>query len=459
MIPASYSKSHEDDSSDSEIELEREAHRRRISQSYQNIQQHQQQSIQDSDSEESDSEAEEGKDRLGTGLHGQPVSQNPNLNQSLLGRPQSSLSTQRYRTPLGSFVVSPPLATGGPSTSIHPSQSADMTRHHSQPQIYTQHQRSQSPFIPSHVQDLPHGYISPTMVVPPIQPMPGFETPSAFPGPSPGSTSSMLPSTSGTSALGGSSFTNIVPPYPANMYPGHPEYHHSPSHHSNNNSPGQVTQGQGMSGSGSGISATRTPLERAVENLQGHVTALQERMDILESRLMGGTPFASRSSLSGPVARRGSPHHSSPYGSYYPGLRGGTGPDDSYGYLRKSCWAWLTTSELDEEYFGWDHMGLWCVALKPLAKMTRFLARVVAFLISRRDGGAGGTKFLSPGLAILRRLLLDASFVVLLVYFGRKLWRRSGVRRREVVHALMGVWGAVVGKNVGISKQMVDRGV
>ena len=393
----------------------------------------------------------------GSVVHGPSIMQNPQLNQSLLGRPQSSLSTQRYRTPMGSLVMTPP--PGPLPTNAHaayPMRSTDASHIYQQlhqpvyssPQ-HSQHLQGQAPPIFVQPQSVHHVYGSPgqpSVIVPSTQPMPSFETPSAFPGPSPPPSShSMQPSTSGISASGMSSFTHVTNPYPSEIYN---QVYNGSSHHSASPSGGLITGSNvtGVSG------APRAPLERAVENVQAHLTALQERMDIIEGRIEGASPYASRSSLPGPsgVAQR-SPPHGSPFSSYYgSGGRGGRGEG--------GFWVWLLN--IDEEAFGWDNMGLWSALLKPLAKTTKFLARILAFLLARRGSSdADGRKGLSPGLAILRRLLLDASFILFALVIGRKIWRRSGVRRREVSLALKGVWRAMLGTGTVVQRQLVDRGV
>ena len=452
--PGSFSRTNESDSEE-ESEEEGQTHQRRVSQSFQNVQQQQIQQTGGSDADESESDDEQA-DQVGHSLPGPRVMSNPSLNPSLLGRPQSSHSTNRYRTPMGgSVVLSPPPGPSGQATTYPTTHSAELFRHQQQQQlapayVVLPHQLPPNTSVYVQPQSVQHGSVSgrspPVMSasVPTVQPMPVFETPSAFPGPSPPLSSSAMPPTSGVSNSGASSFTNVVHPYPENMYPGHPAYR-ATSHHSN--SPGQVAVpggGQGMVRS-SNVSG-RSPLERAVENVQAHMSALQERMDILEDRSYGGSPYAS---LGGSGGRRGSPL-GSPYASYFGS--GGRGR----GY-ENSVWRWLT--EFDEGYFDWEHMGLWSVALSPLARLTKYLGRVLVFLLARRDRDGLRRRGLSPGLAILRRLLLDASFVLFVAYVARRAWRRSGVRRREVVHAIKGVWRAIRGQGIEMSRQLVERGV
>ncbi|KAL5530477.1 hypothetical protein ACEPAF_6735 [Sanghuangporus sanghuang] len=449
LMSGSFSKTDESDS-DSDSEVERSASQGRISQSFQSDRQHQQQTG-GSDADESGSDDEQA-DQVGQGFPGPHVTSNPSLNQSLLGRPQSSHSTNRYRTPMGdSVALSPPPGPSVPAVTNPTTHSAELLRQQ-QPSAYVvlPHQLPPNTSVlvqPRSVQYGPAlGRSPPSMSasVPNVQPMPVFETPSAFPGPSPPLSSSAVPPTSGISNSGASSFTNVVHPYPENMYPGHPAYR-ATSHHSN--SPGQMpVPGQGMVSSNVTGASGRSPLERAVENVQAHLSALQERMDIIEDRSFGVTPYAS---FGGSGGRRGSPL-GSPYGSYFGA--GGRGR----GY-ESSLWRWL--SRFDEGYFDWEHMGLWSVVLSPLARVTKYLGRILVFLLARRDRDGLRRRGLSPGMAILRRLLLDASFVLFVLYIARRAWRRSGVRRREVILAVKGVWRAIRGQGIEMSRQLVERGV
>ena len=138
----------------------------------------------------------------------------------LSNRPGSSLSAHRYRTPMtGSLAMSPP----------------------------------------------PHN-------VPASQPLPGFQTPSAFGDPS----STPAPSTTYPQSLPESP--------PANLYPLHTQFR-------------EASQPM-MSQFGPYIPvrpATRPTLERAVENVQSQLAALSERLDSLETMYLPDT--RSRSSL------------------------------------------------------------------------------------------------------------------------------------------------------------------
>ena len=59
--------------------------------------------------------------------------------------------------------------------------------------------------------------------------------------------------------------------------------------------------------------------------------------------------------------------------------------------------------------------------------------------------------------AIIRRLVLDASFMIALYMAARAGWRASGMRRREVLKALRLVWLALLGGKP--KRVLVDRGV
>lgn len=62
----------------------------------------------------------------------------------------------------------------------------------------------------------------------------------------------------------------------------------------------------------------------------------------------------------------------------------------------------------------------------------------------------------SPSLIILRRLCLDVSFLLSVLGVLRMIWKKSGVRRREVYAALVVLWRAILGSK---QRTMVERGV
>ncbi|THH12917.1 hypothetical protein EW146_g7255, partial [Bondarzewia mesenterica] len=142
--------------------------------------------------------------------------------QSQLNRPQSSLSSHRYRTPMaGSLMMTPP-----------------------------------------------------SIPVPAIQPHPGFETPSAFAGPS----SASLPSSSyhpHTTTSYDDQFARDLPTPQHHVFPNQPVTYRVPS--------APLSTRQYAYGP---RPASRLALERAVESVQAHLAALTERIDTLESHTM-----------------------------------------------------------------------------------------------------------------------------------------------------------------------------
>jgi hypothetical protein len=258
-------------------------------------------------------------------------------------RPQSSLSSHRYRTPMaGSSVMSPP---------------------------------------PLH------------MTVPATQPMPGFETPSAFAGPS----------------------SNVIPPlYPAaTSYPGKSsgiEIASSPGH------PYSYPQYRGQN-HGPIRPASRLSLEHAIENVQAHLAALSERLESLEGLVV--QPLRSHASLSGGV----SPN--------WGGVAGRGSPADR-----------------DRPEWDIDELGMWSLLLSPLSRGVDGLRTFSAFFARNENR--------SPTLIIVRRLCLDVSFLLCVLAVIRILWRRSGVRRKEVRAALVVLWRAILGSK---ERTLVNRGV
>jgi hypothetical protein len=270
-------------------------------------------------------------------------------------RPQSSLSSQRYRTPMaGSLAMSPP----------------------------------------------------PPVAVPASQPMPGFETPSAF-------AEQGLASMPGSLYPTGSSYvgqyselshqdTGSSPP----IYPVHPHYR-------NVNAP--VPGGQ--------YGATSRPasgptLERTIENVQAHLAALHERLDSLES--VAGQPPRSRMSL--------------------PGSSLGWGGDG-----RRSP----TNGPRDHLEFDLEDLGMWSLVVNPITRALHFLRHVATFFARNENR--------SPMLIVVRRLCLDASFLFCVLAVLGAAWKKSGVRRREIRIALKILGRAIVGS----SKQriMMEQGV
>lgn len=162
---------------------------------------------------------------------------------------------------------------------------------------------------------------------------------------------------------------------------------------------------------------SRPTLEHAIENVQAHLAALTERIESLETRVLSRT-------------------HSP---------RGGNSP------------RWLANrgaqpGDPDEPHWDINDLGLWSVVLNPLSKGVDQL-KEWAVLFSRDE-----TR--SPAKAIIRRLVLDISFLLCVLAVVRAVWRRSGVRRREVKAALVILWRALIG--AGGSRQgrsMSDKAV
>lgn len=263
-------------------------------------------------------------------------------------RPRSSLSSQRYRTPMaGSLVMSP-----------------TPSEHH----------------------------------VPLQQPLPGFETPSAYAEPTSFPSSLYPPSNSFPGPLSESSRPELVPP--SHLFAGHQSHRTQvPPHH-----PSQ-------------FELVRPPspvaLERAVENVQVHLAALTERLETLESRSL----LVSRSNIS--PSSRGSP----------PRISGRGSPTDRNGIPKWDL----------------DDLGMWSFVLNPLSHVVDTLQDLSTFF--SRDENR------SPSLIIIRRLCLDVSFLLCVIGVIGAIWRKSGNRRREVRAALVVLWRAIVGSPT------VDRGV
>jgi hypothetical protein len=145
----------------------------------------------------------------------------------------------------------------------------------------------------------------------------------------------------------------------------------------------------------------RPPFER--EDTELRIRVLEERLERLEITL----PRSTSSLLNSGRGRRSPRGSTSPHGAAH------DGPWDM------------------------EHMGMWALLLNPLASVVERFRQLMEFLAYNPDR--------SPGLLVVRRLFLDVSFLLCLIAVVRLSWRRSGVRRREVVHALKGVWWAVVG--------------
>ncbi|KAJ6627533.1 acyl CoA binding protein-domain-containing protein [Mycena sp. CBHHK59/15] len=279
-------------------------------------------------------------------IHEPPVSQ--------LNRPPSSVSSHRYRTPMaGSLATSPP------------------------PVLHR---------------------------VPETQPMPGFETPSAF-GESSTPSSFFPPGSSYVGQFSESSRAELTSP--PNIYPTHPQYR------------GPV---QNIPPRPYGVPArpaSRPTIEHAIENVQAHLAALSERLESLES-----VSRLSRSRITVSPRAGGSP---------------------SWGPGRGSLTYGRGTHEWDL-----DDLGMWSMIVVPISRGIEQLREAATFFA--RDENR------SPTAIVVRRLCLDVSFLLCVLAVIRALWRKSGVRRREVNAALLVLWRAILGTKQN-NRTMVDRGV
>ncbi|TRM68408.1 hypothetical protein BD626DRAFT_565248 [Schizophyllum amplum] len=183
-----------------------------------------------------------------------------------------------------------------------------------------------------------------------------------------------------------SAFADAIPPSPAvypSMYTAGPRSNPSPTPRGYQS----FSAGGALRGSGP-YDPVRPPsrltLEIAVQSIQAHLAALSERLELIEQ-------------LQVPAAR--SPTNT----------------------LRRA--------------YDLEDMGLWSLVVRPLSSTAERLKDFFA----RND-----TR--SPAQVILRRLCLDASFLLCVVMLIRTVWRRSGVRRREVISALIVLWRAILGR-------------
>lgn len=274
---------------------------------------------------------------------------------SQANRPQSSLSTHRYRTPMASMMMSsPPFGTA----------------------------------------------------IPPTQPIPTFETPSAFEG-----EPSMSP----------------VPPtgYPTTSYPAHLAHTSRPGvispHNQYPNFKPLAMRQQPLQPGMTPRPLSRPVLEKAIESVQAHLAALTERIESLEASSFQ----RSTGSLPGPRS---------------PGW-GRTG--------RGSSRSPLGGSRNTEDFSNFEDMGMWSMVLTPLSRVFELFTQLVSFLTKNESR--------SPALVIIRRLFLDLSFLLCVLATLRWAWRKSGVRRKEVNYALRVLWRAILGHKQ--PRVLVDRAV
>lgn len=233
----------------------------------------------------------------------------------------------------------------------------------------------------------------------------GYETPSAFGGPQGTSHPPSAYQTQGPYAgqFSGSSRDLALAP---NAYP---------------TPPGFRSQSQQLGGRPFGAPvrpASRPNLERAIENVQAHLAALTERLESLESI----SPHPHRSHTSLPT-RTSSPR--------YRGRGGGSPTDDRGDY------------ELDL-----NDLGMWSLVLSPVTRVGSTIRQVGRFFATSEH---------SPTLIVVRRLCLDMSFIFCVLWILRFLWRKTGVRRREVKLALKILGRALIGRQQ--ERAMAERGV
>ena len=243
--------------------------------------------------------------------------------------------------------------------------------------------------------------------VPNQQPMPRYETQSAF---------------DDSATVNNDNFNVATTSYPAHL-----------AHSSRNSESGYGNRGQGLHMTseyvyrrpGSVVHSaptqgqlrpgSRSTLERAVENVQSHLAALSERLETLE---------ISQSSIRARPA-------ASPRDSHSPNRFGPASSGDLV--------------------FDLDDMGLWSLVLQPLAKLLASVRRVAAFLAVNENR--------SPTFVVIRRLFLDLSFVLAVLAVAKVGWRRTGLRRKEIHIALGVLWGAVTGGRTGRARRMAEQGV
>jgi hypothetical protein len=272
---------------------------------------------------------------------------------SQANRPQSAMSSKRYRTPMASVLMSPPPVSKS---------------------------------------------------VPLSQPMPQFETMSAY--------GEHTSSTYGTTAI---------------SYPGYTSQHSgsrslSPERYSTQLPYRSAIQQSEYMGRPYALQSTMPPrmaLERAIEGVQTHLAALTERIESLENRAQRST-----SSLVSPSGVR-SPR-------WLGGNRGvspiGTSPGS---------------------YYTFEDMGMWSLLLNPLSAVLARVRNFTDFLLYSDNR--------SPALVIVRRLILDISFALCLLAITRRVWRRGDSRHEAVTHKFRRIWLPLVGQQV--PRVLVDRGV
>ncbi|KAI6047063.1 acyl CoA binding protein-domain-containing protein [Pisolithus marmoratus] len=224
--------------------------------------------------------------------------------------------------------------------------------------------------------------------VPATQPLPLYETRSAFDGPH---SESMTPPHSG----------RLPPPTSHDLSP---QAHPAPSYYK-----GQpllpLPSHYSVDSQLRPPSHTKMSLEAAVENVQAHVAALTERLDSIEASIT--RPMRTSSFMLPSLSSSGS---GSP-------------------------------TRQRVEHFEWDveDMGLWAYVLRPTMRGVQVFQRLLNFLLHSENQ--------SPVLVIVRRLCLDISFILSVLGLLKLAWRKSRARRREISVALGILWAALLGSN------------
>lgn len=237
-----------------------------------------------------------------------------------------------------------------------------------------------------------------------VQQPTGFETPSAFGGPQGTPYPSSTYPTKGpyVDQFSGSSRDTALAP---NVYPISPVFR-------------SQSQLGGRPYGAPVRPASRSNLERAIENVQAHLAALTERIDFLESI----SPHPHRSHASLPT-QTSSPRYRG---------RGGTSPTDDRGDY-----------ELDL-----NDLGMWSLVLSPVTRVGSTIRQVGRFFATSEH---------SPTLIVVRRLCLDMSFIFCVLWILKFFWKKTGVRRREVKMALKILGRAIIGRQQ--ERAMAERGV
>ena len=312
--------------------------------------------------------SEDGETDSESGEHDRPFRENttsPHTEPISQRRALSAMSGNRYRTPMGSVLTSPPPS----NYPVHP--------------VHTLHG------------------------VPSQQPMPIYETQSAFDDATTLEDSLNVATTSypahlahssrnSSSGYGHGGQDHRMTPDPVYRRPGS-TVHSAPAH------------GQRRPGS-------RQTLERAVDNVQSHLAALSERLETLE--------------ISRPPIR----------------TRAANSPRDSNSPNRFG-----SSSSQNQLVFDLDDMGLWSLVLQPLARLLSSVRGVAAFLAVNENR--------SPTFVVIRRLFLDLSFVLAVLAIAKVGWKRTGLRRKKVYAVLGILWKAVIGGRAGTVGGVVQQGV